>query len=157
TILYTAGAAIKIRGNPFDKAVVDGNVFSHGDSGSAIKQTGTCGLTGGDIFNPIDVRPNNIFGVDPMKELAQCDFVGDGKLDDFMATGATWWAQSHETGEWRYLNTMKESLPQLMVGKMDHDDICDVALKPSQPGMAPQMYSKSGTGPWIPLVIGAHQ
>ncbi|HEY5810633.1 MAG TPA: hypothetical protein VIT67_21870, partial [Povalibacter sp.] len=58
TILYTAGAAIKIRGNPFDKAVVDSNVFSHGDSGSAIKQTGTCGLTGGGIFNPIDVRPN---------------------------------------------------------------------------------------------------
>lgn len=43
-------------------------------------------------------------------ETAEGDFVGDGGSDDFMATGVTWWARSHATGQWRYLNTMTERL-----------------------------------------------
>jgi len=65
-----------------------------------------------------------------------------------MATGVTWWAKSPVTGQWRYLNTMKERLPQLLLTKVDGDAICDVALRPPRPEMAPTTYSKSGTGPW---------
>jgi hypothetical protein len=147
TILYTKGLAIKIRGNPADKAVVDGNVFKHESRGDAIDQNGSCGW-GDNITKPIDVRPNNAFDVDPMKELGSGDFFGDGKQEQFMATGVTWWAKSPVTGHWRYLNTMKERLPQLLLTDVDGDGICDVALRPPRPEMAPKTYSKSGTGPW---------
>lgn len=152
TVLYTSGLAIKIRGNPADKAVVDNNVFKHGSRGDAIDQTGYCGW-GDNITNPIDVRPNNQFGVDPLKELGSCDFFGDGQKDEFMATGVTWWAKSPVTGQWRYLNTMKERLPQLQLQKVDGDAICDVAMRTARPEMIPKTYSKSGTGPWKPVLV----
>jgi len=127
TILYTSGNAIKIRGNPADKAVVDGNVFKHESRSDAIAQNGEPGW-GDNITNPIDVRPNNVFGADPMVELGRCDFVGNGKQDQFMATGVTWWTNSSTTLQWRYLNTMPERLPQLELGNVDNDGKCDVAL-----------------------------
>ena len=148
TILYSSGTAIKIRGNPADKAVVNSNVFRHGDRSDAIAQNGYCGW-GDNITKPIDVRPNNQFGVDPMKELGSCDFFGDGKQDQFMTTGVTWWAKSPVTQQWRYLNTMQERLPQLLLARIDNDAICDVAIRPPRPEMAPRTYSKSGTGPWV--------
>jgi hypothetical protein len=151
TILYTKGHAIKIRGNPADKAVVDNNVFKHEKDG-AISQNGNCGF-GDNITKPIDVRPNNVFKADPMSELGSGDFFGDGKLEQFMATGVTWWAKSPVTGQWRYLNTMKEQLPQLLLTKVDNDAIWDVALRPPRPEMAPRTYSKSGTGPWQSLDV----
>lgn len=152
TILYTSGHAIKIRGNPADKAVVDGNVFKDGSRGHAIAQTGNCGW-GDNITKPIDVRPNNVFGVDPTTELGSCDFFGDGQQDQFMATGVTWWAKSPVTQQWRYLNTMPEKLPQLQLGRVDNDAICDVAPRMSRPEMLPNKYSKSGTGPWVPTRV----
>jgi uncharacterized protein YcfJ len=157
TILYTKGAAIKIRGNPADKAVVDGNLFKNGSRDDAILQNGYCGY-GDNITNPIDVRSNNVFGLDrdPTTELGHCDFFGDGKQDDFMATGVTWWARSPVTGQWRYLNTMKERLSQLQLGDIDHDGVCDVAIRPPRPEMRPQTYSKSGTGPWAPVLVIIH-
>jgi hypothetical protein len=152
TILYTRGDAIKIRGNPADKAVVDGNVFKHGSRGDAIAQNGACGF-GDNITNPIDVRPNNVFGVDPSTELGSCDFFGDGNKDQFMATGVTWWALSPPpTQQWRYLNTMKERLPQLELAKFDGDPVCDVAPRRARPEMLPRTYSKGGTGPWVPFL-----
>jgi hypothetical protein len=42
TVLYTSGLAVRIRGNPADKAVVSNNVFAS-DRGEAIGQTGHCG------------------------------------------------------------------------------------------------------------------
>jgi hypothetical protein len=151
TILYTAGHAIKIRGNPADKAVVDGNVFKHGRSG-AIAQNGGCGY-GDNITNPIQVRPNNVFGIDPMTELGSCDFFGDGQQDQFMATGVTWWAKSPVTQQWRYLNTMPERISELKLVDIDGDGLCDVAPKTSRPEVLPEKYSKSGTSPWLPRVI----
>lgn len=147
TILYTSGHAIKIRGNPADKAVVDNNVFKDSSRGHAIAQTGYCGF-GDNITKPIDVRPNNVFGVDPTKELGACDFNGDGVEDQFMATGVTWWAKSGATDQWYYLNTMPEKLPQLQFGKFDNDNECDVALRTARPEMLPEKYSKSGRSPW---------
>jgi len=146
TILYTKGPAIKIRGNPADKAVVDGNVLSGSRDG--IKQNGACGGWGDNITKPIVVKPNNVFGADPMAQLGSCDFFGDGKQDQFMATGVSWWAKSPVTQQWRYLNTMSETLPQLQLIKVDNDNICDVAPKAPRPEMLPNKYSKGGTTPW---------
>jgi hypothetical protein len=145
TILYTNGNAIKIRGNPADKAVADGNVFKH-RRGGTIAQNGECGIRG-KITNPIHARPNNVFGVDPSTELG-----GDGNVDQFMATGVTWWALSPITQQWRYLNTMPERLPQLELAKFDGDTVCDVAPRRARPEMLPRTYSKSGTGPWVPFL-----
>jgi len=150
TVLFTSGLAIKIRGNPADKAVVDGNVFAHESRSDAISQNGGCGY-GDNINNPIDVRTNNVFGVNPLAELGSCDFFGDGQLDQFMATGVTWWAKSPTTHQWRYLNTMPELLSQLQLGKIDGDMVCDVASRTSSPIVLPKKYSKSGMGPWVPV------
>lgn len=146
TILYTAGNAIKIRGNPLDKVVVDHNIFSHGERNSAITQNGACGLFGDNITKPIDVRPNNLFGVDPTSELGSCDFFGDGQQDQFMATGVTWWAKSPITQQWRYLNTMSERLPELQLGDVDRDGKCDVSLRSAN------KYSQGGQGPWTSVL-----
>jgi hypothetical protein len=162
TILYTKGVAIKIRGNPADKAVVDGNVFrQHGnvfnhDTGDAIEQNGNCGW-GDNISKPIDIRLNNVFGVDPTTELATCDFVGDGRQDQFMATGVTWWAFSLLTWQWRYLNTMPQRLSELILGDVDGDGACDVTLKPQPGDLLHGKYSKSGTSPWqLRVTQGPH-
>jgi hypothetical protein len=168
TILYTGGTlprgsyyssgswedgyAIKIRGNPADKAVVDGNVFKHKSRSDAIAQNGNPGF-GDNITNPIDVRPNNVFNVDPALELRSCDFFGDGMQDQFMATGVTWWAQSPVTLQWRYLNTMPERLTQLQLGNVDNDGICDVAMRTPTPAATPRTYSKNGIGPWMPVQV----
>src|SRR5262245_1301768 len=169
---YTRGLAIKIRGNPVDKAVVDGNVFRHPNRGAAIAQNGgvykRCSIFGwpcygtgeGPITNPIKVLPNNVFDVNPLSALHpesdSCDFGGsrDGKKDLFMATGVTWWARSPVDSQWRYLNTMPEGRQQLELGDFDSDGICDIGERPPTPGMLPRRYSKSGTGPWVPLIGG---
>jgi hypothetical protein len=151
TILYDApirfdtGYAIKIRGNPADKAVVDGNIFKQPRQ-DAIGQNGDAD---GDIWRPIDIRPNNVFGVDASVDIGGCDFFGDGQQDRFMATGVTWWAQSPVTLQWRYLNTMPERLAQLQLRNVDSDIRCDVALRTSQSVKLPRKYSRSGTSPWI--------
>ncbi len=157
TILYTKGLAIKIRGNPVDKAVVDGCVFKHKSKTDAIDQNGApgwLGVFGGDnISNPIDVRPNNVFDADPTTELASCDFVGGRQQDQFMATGVTWWAFSTLTNQWRYLNTMPQKLSELQLGDVDGDGVCDVTLKPRPGELLPGKYSKSGTSPWLLRVV----
>jgi hypothetical protein len=151
TVLYTNGPAIKIRGNPADKAVVDANVFKNGSRSDAIEQNGSCGY-GDNISKPIDVRPNNVFGRDPTGQLASCDFFGDGRQDRFMTTGVTWWAKSAVTNQWYYLNTMSEQLPQLRLADFDGDHICDGAPT-GRPEARPRLYSKSGRSPWIPLSL----
>ena len=151
-IVYDAGKAIKIRGNPADKAVVDGNVFQAFPRDDAIAQNGNLD---GKITNPIDVRPNNLFlsRTWPIGPSGSCDFVGDGKLDDFMATGVTWWARSRATTQWRYLNTKPEYAQRLQLGNVDNDGKCDVALRPSSPVIPPRFYTKNGTGPWRPVQV----
>ena len=88
-----------------------------------------------------------------MAELGSGDFFGDGQEDQFMATGVTWWAKSPVTLQWRYLNTMSERLPQLMLVKVDNDAVCDVRFRTPHPEMIPTVYSKSGTGPWEPVQV----
>jgi hypothetical protein len=152
--VWTSGYAIKIRGNPADKAVVDNNVFKHDSRDDAISQNGNPGY-GDNITNPIDVRPNNVFGSDPTLALGTCDFAGDGQVDEFMATGVTWWAKSPTTHQWRYLNTMRERLSELQLGRFDKDAMCDVVPGPVNPFRPPNKYSKNGTGPWVPFLVNS--
>lgn len=147
------GEAIKIRGNPLDKAVARGNVFRHEAVSVAFAQNGEPGKP---PTNPIQGLLDNTFNCGDLARLAKLgkgDFVGDGKEDLFMATGATWWAWSPVTRQWRYLNTMTEMLPELELVKVDGDNICDVAARRHESragGMEtlPEKYSKSGRSPW---------
>lgn len=154
TILYTNGSAIKVRGNPADKAVADGNVFKNSRDGSflhsTIDQTGDCDPIWSDVTNPIQILATNVFNRDPMQQLANCNF-GSGQIpvdppDQFMATGVTWWAKSAKTGQWYYLNTMIEMLPDLHIVDLDGDGVCDVAKEINPRN---QWYSKSGRTPWM--------
>ena len=95
-----------------------------------------------------------VFGANPLAQTASCDFVGDGQKDEFMATGVTWWAKSLVTQQWRYLNTMPETLAQLQLADWDHDGVCDVAERSAAPDVAPRRYSASGVAPWTPLNAG---
>ena len=148
TVLYTKGNAIKIRGYPADRAVVDQNAFAHKTRKDAINQEPF-----GAAVKPIDVRPNNIFGIDsPASPLGTCDFIGDGGQDTFMATGVTWWALSQVTSQWRYLNTKPERNAQLQLGHVDNDGKCDVAIKAS-PVTPPRWYTKAGAGRWLPVQV----
>lgn len=151
TVLYTAGLAIKVRGNPVDKAVVDGNVFRHASRSEAIGQNGSGGF-GDNISKPIDVRPDNVFGFTAVA--TGCDVVGDGLPDLLMPTGVTWWARSATTQQWRHLNTQPQTLPQLMFADADGDGRCDVLLRPQPPATVPSFYSSGGSSAW--KLLGAN-
>jgi hypothetical protein len=141
TILYTKGSAIKIRGNPLDKAVADENVFKNNRAGvvewgpvagwftlhPTIDQTGDCDPIWSDVTNPVQISTTNVFDRDPTQQLANCNFGSRQEPadppDQFMATGVTWWAKSAKSGRWYYLNTMPEMLPQLHIVDLDGDGV----------------------------------
>jgi hypothetical protein len=160
-----SGYAIKIRGNPLDKVFVDANVFRHGNSGDAIAQNGdlreTCSIFGWPCFivaadritHPIIVTSNNAWGVNPLSQIESCDFVGDGNPDEFLATGVSWWTKSSTTGQWRHLNVMAETMPQLILDDIDGDGKCDVAKRPATPQASIRFYSKGGATPWLPVSV----
>jgi hypothetical protein len=144
SFLYSAGAAIKIRGTPQYSprsgspdwpatcgAVVRFNVFVHDDLGDAVQQTetGLCSV-------------NNRVGIDGSDRYGFCDFDGDGADDRFMATGETWWYASGGTGPWVYLNTSQRLLSELTLANFDGDNRCDV--------VSGDLISSGGTGSWMP-------
>jgi hypothetical protein len=89
-----------------------------------------------------------------MGNLGSCNFAPGDARDQFMTTGITWWALSPVTNQWRYLNTMRETLPQLQLLDVDNDGVCDVAERPPHPAVPIRRYSKSGTEPWTPTLGG---
>jgi len=150
--VWDAGLAIKVRGNPADRAVIDGNVFRHTSRDAAMQQNGNGIWPLAQISKPLTVLANNVYGADPMASLGQCDFVGDGKLDAFMATGVTWWAKSPVTQQWRFLNAMPGELSQLMLYDLSGDGRCDVVIKPARSYLPPTHYSSGGTSGWLPYL-----
>ena len=150
--VWENGLAIKIRGNPMGRVVVDANVFALGNKGAAIAQNGdgvkqnASGQWVPNITNPVQVTKNNLWGAKPLNALKQCDFDGDGVNDDFMATGVTWWLRPAATKQWRYLSTKTEQIGALTLRDVDGDGKCDVVRVKSQ-GLQ-EDYSRGGTGPW---------
>jgi FG-GAP-like repeat/Right handed beta helix region len=132
SFLYTAGAAIKIRGTPQRKpwgAFVISNVFAHADLRYAVEQTE------GGVY-----KRDNRVGINGSERFGSCDFDGDGSDDLFLATGETWWYASRGTGPWTYLNTSQKLLSDLRLGDFNGDGRCDVA--------AGGLISSGGTAPW---------
>jgi hypothetical protein len=166
--VFRQSLAIKIRGNPTDKAVVDGNVFKHVNRRTAIAQNGDTQRRCIDYLivspcvtvvlkptNPIQVRPNNVFDANPLAVLGSLRLRRRRRAGPVYGDGRHWWAYSHKTNQWRYLNTMPEKLPQLQLVDVDNDGHCDVAERPPRPEVPFSRYSKSGTGPWTPRLGGA--
>jgi hypothetical protein len=153
--VWEDGLAIKIRGVPEDRVWVDANVFALASAAKAIAQNSDGGITNAqgqwvpNIPRPIQITANNRWGANPLAALGRCDFDGDGRMDDFMATGVTWWARSAFTQQWRYLSTKTEALRELVLGDFDGDGRCDVGIKPGTPAQAVSRYSSGGTGPWM--------
>ena len=151
--IWEWGLALKIRGNPKGRVLVDGNVFALDNRGSAIAQNGdgarldANGRLLSSITNPIQVTPNNLWGAKPLEQLKTCDFDGDRVADQFMATGVSWWVRSGATGQWRYLGTHTEQAGALAVRDVDGDGRCDVVRKGLM--ARPDQYSPRGTGPWL--------
>jgi hypothetical protein len=106
---------------------------------STIDQTGDCDPIRSDVTNPIQISATNVFNRDPIQQLTNCNFGSSQNPvdppDQFMATGVTWWAKSAKTGQWYYLNTMTEMLPDLHIVDLDGDGVCDAAkeINPRKP------------------------
>jgi hypothetical protein len=143
TILYNKGTAIKIRGNPKDKAIVDSNVFAQ-EENDAIYQSGDCGWFDTSVANPIEILPNNVFDFDAYGHYGVCDFDGDGIDDLFLATGNMWWYSSYGEFHWTYLSERSERLNQVRLGYFDDDLLCDVLMESN----GEWVISSGGTGEW---------
>jgi hypothetical protein len=152
TILYTSGNAIKIHGNPPTRP--SWMETSSRMAAAAMRSPRRAAAGSATTSRGPSTHGEQRIRRRPMAELGSCDFFGDGRQDRFMATGVTWWAKSPVTQQWRYLNTMKERLPQLQLGDIDGDAVCDVALPSPRPDVIPpRTYSKSGTSPWKPTRV----
>ena len=125
TILYDAGTAIKVRGEPSIDATVDGNVFAHPDEWGGYVDDAA--LVQNDPGHNL-YATNNRFGAkfNDMLALSRCDFNGDGAPDIFVATGATWWYYGEGIGRWVYLNTSTKRVADLTLGDVNGDGACDV-------------------------------
>lgn len=85
TLLYTQGDVVKVRGFPALGAQLTKNVFVKVEGSGAISQTDGDNLIAWD--NKYGADKDEMFG--PSDYV--CDFDGNGNLDHFLATGATWW------------------------------------------------------------------
>jgi hypothetical protein len=131
SFLYTAGKAINIRGRPQLGAFVVSNVFAHEYPWDAVEQSPP--------FGNLEERDNRL-DIDGSARYGACDFDGDGADDQFMATGETWWYSSRGDGPWTYLNTSEALLADLILGRFDGDERCDV--------VSGDLISSGGTGRW---------
>lgn len=129
TILYDHGTAIKVRGKPSLGAIADANVFRHPDEwGGYLDDAALAQNAPGHNF----YSTNNTFGAhfDDMRVRPACDFNGDGLVDDFLATGATWWyypaTVSDTNRSWRYLNTVRKRRSEITLADVNSDGVCDV-------------------------------
>jgi len=102
-VLWNGGTAIKVRGEPSIGAFVDNNVFKH---------------------------PQQWGGYLDDAALVQTTGHKDGTLDTFVATDQTWWywywSEASGGGRYTYPNTSTKGLPQLTVGDLNGDGVCDV-------------------------------
>ena len=127
TIAYTAGAAIKIRGEPTLGLDVARNVFSHSQVWGGYIDDAALVQTEG---NNLRQRENR-FGQTLPNAVWVCPFEEPGLPslppvpEGFLATGETWWI----AGSWgiRYLNSSTKMIEDVVLGDTDGDRRCDVS------------------------------
>ena len=122
TFLYTADASIKLRGKPQLQpwgVFVDANVFASNADDAIELSSNASGMERGS---------DNLFGVDESGNPGFCDFDGDGTIDSFMATGATWWFASSGIGPWTFLRASTSRRSEVLLGDFDGDHRCDVKV-----------------------------
>ncbi|MFF0271611.1 FG-GAP-like repeat-containing protein [Kribbella sp. NPDC004536] len=98
---YTASDVLKVRGTPRIGADVVANAFSKAEGDGAIVQTEGSNLWSRD----------NQFSTGPSVSTSVCDFDGDARPDDFVATGVSWWYRSAASGQYFYLASSRQKLP----------------------------------------------
>jgi hypothetical protein len=122
TITYTKGNGLKVRGSPHGSMLAYDNVFSH------TQKWGGTFSDGAMVDGPSGFfEDRNQLGVDPFDQLKQCDFDGDGTLDDFAATGVAWWYRSSERSRWVFLHTSDIPIGDVTVADVDGDGRCDTS------------------------------
>jgi hypothetical protein len=126
TILYDAGSAIKVRGQPSIDAIVEGNVFTHSQEwGGCFDDAALVQTEGRNLY-----AANNTFGAGALRDMIspiRCDFDGDGVRDFFYATGASWWYVGNDGyGNWVHLKTSTKRLGELVLRDVNGDGFCDV-------------------------------
>jgi hypothetical protein len=122
TVTGTDSPAVHLRGTPSFGMNSENNVFAQ-NSGDAIQ------------INETGYHDNggNKFSSTAFKDRKQCDFDGDGQLDPFMATGATWWyAASARGGNWVYLNQSATLVAGVTLADVNQDGRCDVTTNGQQ-------------------------
>ena len=144
SFLYTAGAAVKLRGTPEPfglpySTVVRFNVFAHANPDDAVQHT-----------EGAPVVQDNLMGRTAYYGLQTCDFDGDGIKDLFIATEQTLWycpapsdcvtATGSGKASWVYLNSSTKRTDQLSLGYFSGGRVCDVADG--------GLISVGGSGPW---------
>jgi hypothetical protein len=95
TFLYVEKVAVKLRGTPARTPcgmLVQSNTFRHRRIRDAVQQTesGLC------------LRRNQT-GVNSLRSVRRCDVNGDGVIDNFLATGQTWWYSSGTRRPWTFV------------------------------------------------------
>ena len=135
--------AIKLRGKPRVRAVIQQNVFPHpgleddwGDDAVALRTT-----------ENVVLGPGNVIDHDSFGRYGVCDFDGDGVDDLFLPTGVTWWFSSFGEFQWTYLNAATERLADVRFGYVDEDARCDVLADRN----GQWMISSGGAAPWRAL------
>lgn len=117
TVQHTQGLSFLLRGTPAIRADVVSNVFAlpkffalRQNQGSNLRET------------------NNAFSASADNG-RYCDFDGDGAVDLFMATGATWWYRSTLSGyRWTYLSQSTKQGSALTLRDVNGDGRCDVSI-----------------------------
>lgn len=140
--------ALNLRGNPCGFLLFHHNI-SVQRIGDAIRNNSGGPLQG---YPPTTDPPlrqvffweNRFAEVTPMDMIGSGDFDGDGRLDDFVGTGNTWWYSSNRQSEWRLLNRMPEYAPMVRFADIDGDGLTDVLAYRD----GDEVVSWAGRTPW---------
>ncbi|MCP4961351.1 MAG: hypothetical protein GY925_19065 [Actinomycetia bacterium] len=156
SFLTTKGASLHVRGTPSGKLVFEDNVLV----------TDPPAPSGGVRFG---ADPPGAFRFDSDEDNAESsgtrylddarhsvgvgDFDGDGRDDIFLATGAAWFISSGARSEWRYLNSSKTLLDDLVLLDHDGDGMTDVARRSATGWQVASAGTRSWTGVATPNAV----
>ncbi|MEV0455894.1 FG-GAP-like repeat-containing protein [Catellatospora methionotrophica] len=115
SVQHVKGRSFFVRGRPSMRADVAYNVFALSEFAALRQNEGDMKVWDNKFSHPIT------------NDSRRCDFDDDGNLDNFLATGVTWWYQSTLQGNrWIYLNQSAKSSAEITLGDVTGDGRCDV-------------------------------